>query len=82
MKTKPGRGIGTCAIALLAKIAAVVDRNDTVFPLVETLPRVPHGFEIAVFAAEWLLYKPTSFCFDAKGRAMVKEGSRTAACAK
>ena len=38
------------------------------------LPEVPEGFEISVFAQEPLVYKPTSVCFDAKGRLMVGQG--------
>ena len=74
--------IETCAIALLTKIAAAVNRNNTVFPLVKTLSQIPHEFEITVFVSKRFLDQPTLPYFDTKGRAMAKEESRTAACAK
>ena len=50
------------------------DEPKVPFPAKEKLPRVPEGFEISVFAGEPLFYKPTSLCFDAKGRVMVGQG--------
>jgi len=38
------------------------------------LPTVPPGFEITVFAGEPLIYKPTSLCFDDRGRLLVGQG--------
>ncbi len=38
------------------------------------LPKVPPGFEINVFAGEPLIYKPTSLCFDDRGRLLVGQG--------
>lgn len=66
-------------VLLLAFIASSMglcraDDPKVQLPSEETLPRVPEGFEISVFAGEPLLYKPTSLCFDAKGRVMVGQG--------
>jgi putative membrane-bound dehydrogenase-like protein len=38
------------------------------------LPQVPEGFQVSVFAQEPLVYKPTSMCFDSKGRLYVGQG--------
>ncbi len=38
------------------------------------LPLVPPGFDISIFAQEPLVYKPTSMCFDARGRLFVGQG--------
>jgi putative membrane-bound dehydrogenase-like protein len=38
------------------------------------LPSVPEGFEVSIFAREPLVYKPTSLCFDARGRLFVGQG--------
>ena len=43
-------------------------------PPANKLPRVPNGFQISVYASEPFLYKPTTLCFDSKGRAMVGMG--------
>lgn len=39
-----------------------------------TLPEVPPGFEISLFAGEPFIYKPTSLCFDEQGRMFVGQG--------
>ena len=38
------------------------------------LPEVPQGFKVSIFAREPMVYKPTSICFDARGRLMVGQG--------
>jgi len=38
------------------------------------LPSVPEGFRVSLFASEPLVYKPTSLCFDARGRLFVGQG--------
>jgi putative membrane-bound dehydrogenase-like protein len=38
------------------------------------LPRVPDGFEVSIYAREPLVYKPTSLCFDARGRLFIGQG--------
>lgn len=38
------------------------------------LPTVPEGFKVNVFAREPLVYKPTSLCFDSRGRMFVGQG--------
>jgi putative membrane-bound dehydrogenase-like protein len=38
------------------------------------LPIVPDGFRVSIFAQEPMVYKPTSMCFDAKGRLFVGQG--------
>jgi putative membrane-bound dehydrogenase-like protein len=38
------------------------------------LPKVPDGFEVSIYAHEPLVYKPTSLCFDAKGRLFLGQG--------
>jgi putative membrane-bound dehydrogenase-like protein len=38
------------------------------------LPVVPDGFQVSIFAQEPLVYKPTSLCFDARGRLFVGQG--------
>jgi putative membrane-bound dehydrogenase-like protein len=38
------------------------------------LPVVPEGFQVSIFAREPLVYKPTSLCFDARGRLFVGQG--------
>ena len=50
------------------------DERKFQLPPKDKLPCVPDGFEISVFAGEPLFYKPTSLCFDAKGRVMVGQG--------
>ncbi|MBM83848.1 MAG: hypothetical protein CMJ78_25105 [Planctomycetaceae bacterium] len=69
-----------CSFVLLAYLIfngselCLGDDPKVPFPPKDKLPRVPDGFEITVFAGEPLFYKPTSLCFDAKGRAMVGQG--------
>jgi putative membrane-bound dehydrogenase-like protein len=38
------------------------------------LPQVPDGFRVSVFAQEPMVFKPTSICFDARGRLFVGQG--------
>jgi len=38
------------------------------------LPKVPDGFQVSIHAREPLVYKPTSLCFDARGRLFVGQG--------
>ena len=38
------------------------------------LPQVPDGFRVSIFAQEPMVYKPTSLCFDNKGRLFVGQG--------
>lgn len=38
------------------------------------LPQVPDGFQVSIFAQEPMVYKPTSMCFDAKGRLFLGQG--------
>ena len=52
----------------------VMAQTGTVLPSAESLPKVPDGFEISVFASEPLIYKPAALCFDANGRMMVGQG--------
>ena len=40
----------------------------------DSLPKVPEGFRVSVFASEPRVYKPTTICFDAQGRLMVGQG--------
>ena len=63
-----------CVAAFIAESAAATAADGTILPAAEVLPQVPPGFEISVFASEPLLYKPTSLCFDARGRVMVGQG--------
>ncbi|MDP7018790.1 MAG: c-type cytochrome [Pirellulaceae bacterium] len=65
-----------CLVAGMQLTARVrkAEAEDKGLPTAEQLPRVPIGFEISVYAAEPLLYKPTSLCFDSQGRAMVGQG--------
>jgi len=63
----------TCAFVVLLPCPAAMAQKPKLPPR-EKLPQVPAGFEISVFAGEPLIYKPTSLCFDARGRAMVGQG--------
>ncbi|MEQ1828023.1 MAG: PVC-type heme-binding CxxCH protein, partial [Pirellula sp.] len=38
------------------------------------LPQAPDGFRVSVFAQEPMVYKPTSICFDARGRLFLGQG--------
>jgi len=62
------------AVVAGGRVTPVHGADGTPSPAAEKLPRVPDGFEISVFASEPLLYKPTSICFDARGRMMVGQG--------
>ena len=66
--------IGVLAAAIGLVMTGSGRAEDVPLPDHDRLPRVPTGFEIAVFAAEPLIYKPTSICFDAAGRVMVGQG--------
>ena len=63
----------SCAVVAVTRMPVHAE-DGTPSSAAQKLPRVPDGFEISVFAAEPLIYKPTAICFDAQGRAMVGQG--------
>ena len=63
----------TCALVASLPSSTTLAQKPKL-PPPDKLPQVPRGFEISVFAGEPLIYKPTSLCFDARGRALVGQG--------
>ena len=61
-------------VLILSLLGSEAGAQKPKLPPPDKLPQVPAGFEISVFAGEPLIYKPTSLCFDARGRALVGQG--------
>ena len=63
------------AYASFLNLLPTLDKKPAVTKVTQSdLPQVPEGFQVSIFAKEPMIYKPTSLCFDAKGRLFVGQG--------
>lgn len=63
------------AYASFLNLLPTLDRQPAVTKVTQAdLPKVPDGFTVSIFAQEPMVYKPTSLCFDAKGRLFLGQG--------